>query len=275
MTNVETTYTGTATSGSLEYVEAAERGDLPLLPRERLWGFWEFTYANSALAIATWAFLIGGAVGLFVGPKEGIAAIVIGNIIGVILTALPTCVPAGKYGVEQFTLLRSQFGVNGSRLVYFLAVVFLTMGWIAVLGMMFGRSIDGLTALVSGGEAAPLGPKVMVAAIGAILLTWFVVAKGPTSIKFFNMVISPALVLLMGWMMYLILSKNSFSDLMAMKALAPPFEDNTLNFIIAIEVNLAAGFSWWPYIGNLAQYFLVGSALFAPYAFNQLSSIMK
>jgi len=253
MTNVETTYTGTATSGSLEYVEAAERGDLPLLPRERLWGFWEFTYANSALAIATWAFLIGGAVGLFVGPKEGIAAIVIGNIIGVILTALPTCVPAGKYGGEQFTLLRSQFGVNGSRLVYFLAVVFLTMGWIAVLGMMFGRSIDGLTALVSGGEAAPLGPKVMVAAIGAILLTWFVVAKGPTSIKFFNMVISPALVLLMGWMMYLILSKNSFSDLMAMKALAPPFEDNTLNFIIAIEVNLAAGFSWWPYIGNLGR----------------------
>lgn len=242
-----------APQGSNEYGEAAERGDLPLLPAERLWGFWEFTYANSALAIATWAFLIGGAVGLFVGPREGIAAIVIGNIIGVILTALPTCVPAGKYGVEQFTALRSQFGPNGSRLVYFLAVVFLTMGWLAVLSMMFGRSIDGLTALVSGGEANPLGPKVMVAAIGAILLTWFVVAKGPTSIKFFNMVISPALVLLMGWMMYLILSHHSFGELMAMKPLAPPFEDNTLNFIIAVEVNLAAGFSWWPYIGNLGR----------------------
>lgn len=253
MANADTTYTGHETSGSLEYIEAAERGDLPLLPRERLWGFWEFTYANSALAIATWAFLIGGAVGLFVGPREGIAAIVIGNIIGVILTALPTCVPAGKYGVEQFTMLRSQFGPNGSRLVYFLAVVFLTMGWLAVLSMMFGRSIDGLTALVSGGEAAPLGPKVMVAAIGAILLTWFIVAKGPTSIKFFNMVISPALVLLMGWMMYLILSHHSFGELMGMKALAPPFEDNTLNFIIAVEVNLAAGFSWWPYIGNLGR----------------------
>lgn len=253
MTNAEATYGKAAERSAPEYSEAAERGDLPLLPSERLWGFWEFTYANSALAIATWAFLIGGAVGLFVGPKEGIAAIVIGNIIGVVLTALPTCVPAGKYGVEQFTALRSQFGPNGSRLVYFLAVVFLTMGWIAVLGMMFGRSIDGLTALVSGGEAAPLGPKVMVAAIGAILLTWFVVAKGPTSIKFFNMVISPALVLLMGWMMYLILSRNSFGDLMAMQPLAPPFEDNTLNFIIAVEVNLAAGFSWWPYIGNLGR----------------------
>ena len=115
-------------------------------------GIWEFTYANSALAIATWAFLIGGAVGLFVGPKEGIAAIVIGNIIGVVLTALATCVPAGKYGAEQFVVLRSQFGPNGSRLVYVLAVVFLTMGWLAVLAMMFGRSIDGMTALVSGAK---------------------------------------------------------------------------------------------------------------------------
>ena len=71
-----------------DFRAAAERGDAPLLPTERLWGPWEFTYANSALAIATWAFLIGGAVGLFVGPKEGIAAIIIGNIIGVVLTSL-------------------------------------------------------------------------------------------------------------------------------------------------------------------------------------------
>ncbi|MEK1869080.1 MAG: thiamine permease, partial [Ensifer adhaerens] len=92
---------------------AAERGDAPLLPSERLWGFWEFTYANSALAIATWAFLIGGSVGLFVGPKEGIAAIIIGNIVGVVLTALATTTMTGRYGVEQFVALRSQFGYNG------------------------------------------------------------------------------------------------------------------------------------------------------------------
>ena len=122
----------------------AERGDTPLLPTERMWGFWEFTYANSALAIATWAFLIGGATALFVGPREGIAAIVIGNILGELLATFSTCVPCGKYGTEQFTFLRSMFGSNGSRLVYVLAVVFLTMGWLAVLGLMFGRSIDGL-----------------------------------------------------------------------------------------------------------------------------------
>lgn len=232
---------------------AAERGDAPLLPSERLWGFWEFTYANSALAIATWAFLIGGSVGLFVGPKEGIASIIIGNIIGVVLTALSITCIAGRYGVEQFVALRSQYGYNGTRLVYILAVILLTMGWLAVLAMMFGRSIDGLVVLTTGGEASPTGPKMMIAAILAILVTWFVVARGPTSIKFFNMVVSPALVVLMGVMLYLILSRYSFSELMELPALDPPFEDRHLNFIIAVEVNLAAGFSWWPYIGNLAR----------------------
>lgn len=232
---------------------AAERGDAPLLPSERLWGFWEFTYANSALAIATWAFLIGGAVGLFVGPKEGIAAIIIGNIIGVVLTALATTCMSGRYGIEQFIGLRSQFGYNGSRVVYVLAVVLLTMGWLAVLAMMFGRSIDGLMALSSGEAANPTGVKMIIAAVGAILLTWFIVAKGPTSIKFFNMVVSPALVILMVVMLYLILNQRSFSELLTLPALDPPFEDKTLNFIVAVEVNLAAGFSWWPYIGNLAR----------------------
>ena len=53
----------------------------------------------------------------------------------------------------------------------------------------------------------------IIAAIGAILLTWFIVAKGPTSIKFFNMVVSPALVLLMVVMLYLILSHHSIGEL--------------------------------------------------------------
>ena len=134
---------GVMSSKEKDFRAAGERGDAPLLPTERIWGIREFTYANSALAIATWAFLIGGAVGLFVGPKEGIAAIIIGNIIGVVLTSLAICVPAGKYGAEQFVILRSQFGTNGNRLVYFLAVILLTIGWLAVLAMMFGRSIDG------------------------------------------------------------------------------------------------------------------------------------
>ena len=38
-----------------------------------------------------------------------------------------------------------------------------------------------------------------------------------------------------------------------MPALDPPFDDRRVNFIIAVEVNIAAGMSWWPYVGNLAR----------------------
>ena len=232
---------------------AAERGDTPLLPSERMWGFWEFTYANSALAIATWAFLIGGATALFVGPREGIAAIIIGNILGVLLAAFSTCLPCGKYGVEQFTFLRSMFGSNGSRLVYLLAMVFLTMGWLAVLGLMFGRSIDEMGALLTGHPADPGGPLVLAAGLFAVLLTGVVVAKGPTSIKWFNTIVAPALVLLMGAMLYLILDRHSLAELLALPALDAPTGDKRTNFMIAVEVNMAAGFSWWAYLGNLAR----------------------
>jgi len=84
-----------------------------------------------------------------------------------------------------------------------------------------------------------LGGSVIVAAVGAILLTWFIVAKSPTSIKVFNMVVAPALFVLMVVMMFLILREKSFSDLMAMQALAPPFDNKTANFIVAIEVKLS------------------------------------
>ena len=40
---------------------------------------------------------------------------------------------------------------------------------------------------------------------------------------------------------------------MALPPLDPPFDNKTANFIIAIEVNIAAGMSWWPYLGNLAR----------------------
>lgn len=54
-------------------------------------------------------------------------------------------------------------------------------------------------------------------------------------------------------MLVLILSQHALGDLLALPAIDPPFKDKHLNFIIAIEVNMAAGFSWWPYISNLAR----------------------
>ncbi|MGP5257384.1 thiamine permease [Arthrobacter sp. MYb211] len=237
----------------MDYAIEAERGRAPLPPSKRLWGFWEYTWANAALAIATWGFLIGGSLALVVDVKQGLSAIVLGNVLGVLLVGLAVSVSAGKYGTEQYTFMRSVFGHHGSRLIYIVAMILLTVGWLVVLGIMFGRSIDSAVSVVLQREPEPTGWHIYAITLVAIAITAFVVAKGPTSIKVFNTIVAPALFLVMGVMIYIFLKDSSLAELLSLPALSQPFDSNAVNFMIAVEINIAAGFSWWPYLGNLSR----------------------
>lgn len=238
--------------GSASGSESAAFSDLPVLREERIWGAVDFTAINVALAIATWAFLIGGSTAIFVGMKAGIAAIVIGNVIAVSLMALATCLPSAKYGLEQYTALRSVFGLNGTRLIVFGFVAIIEMGWTAVLAIMFGRATTNISNAALGTNLGPNSLFVTLMALAAIGLSWFVLAKGPVSIKWMNNIVAPALAVVVVGMLILIFADRSWGDLLAAKPIEP-FGDRTLDFMIAIEFNLAAGFSWWPVMGSLAR----------------------
>ncbi len=236
---------------------------LPVLREERIWGFGDFTWVNIGLAIATWAFLIGGSTALFVGAKAGIAAIIIGNVIAVPLMALATCIPSAKYGLEQYTALRSVFGTNGTRLIVFGFVALIEMGWAAVLAIMFGRATTNVANEAFGTEAGPNGAFVVVMALVAIAISWFVLVKGPVSIKWFNRIVAPGLTLVTLVMLVLIFSERSWGEILAAEPIEP-FGDRLLDYMIAIEFNLAAGFSWWPVMGSLARLTTTQRASFWP-----------
>src|SRR5699024_11744396 len=120
--------------------EAAEN-ERPLLRQERIWTFRKFTGVNISLAIATWAFLQGGAVALYLGAKAAIASIVIGYAISVLLVSLAPCLPAAKYGIEQYVGLRSVFGVKGARVIMIVMTVLVMAAWTALLGIMAGNAL--------------------------------------------------------------------------------------------------------------------------------------
>lgn len=226
--------------------------DLPVLRNERIWGAGDFTAINVALAIATWAFLIGGSTAIFVGVRTGIAAVVIGNVIAVSLMALATCIPSAKYGLEQYTALRSVFGLNGTRLIVFGFVAIIEMGWVAVLAIMFGRATTNISNTTFATELGPNSLFVTLMALVAIAVSWLVLAKGPVSIKWMNNIVAPALAIVVVGMLILIFADRSWSELLAVEPIEP-FDNKALNFMIAIEFNLAAGFSWWPVMGSLAR----------------------
>ena len=246
-----------------EVEQEAQFGIIPVLPHERVWGFGDFTWVNVGLAIATWAFLIGGSMASFVNLREGIAAAVIGNVIAVALMALSTCVPSGKYGLEQYTLARSILGRHGVKIIVFVWLVAIEFGWANVLSVMFGRSSTHVVNELAHTSFGYSSLVVTAFAVLAIVISWLILAKGPVSIKWFNTIVAPGLFIIQIVMVILILHEKSWGQLTAIAPLEP-FGNRLLDFTIAVEFNLAAGFSWWNVMGSLARVTKTKRAAFWP-----------
>lgn len=227
-------------------------GSLPVTRDERVWNFTDFTWVNVGLAIATWAFLVGGATALMVGLAEGLLAMVIGNAIGVVMMLLASVVSSQRYGVEQYTVLRSVFGFGGVAVLVFTIILFTEMGWSSLLSVMFGRAVSQVSNQAFDTAIDPNGLVVTAFALVAIVVAWVILAKGPLTIRFFNRIVAPGLAVLTVGMLVLLLAETSVSELLDAAPLAP-FDDDRLNFALAVEFNLGVGFSWWPVMGSLAR----------------------
>ena len=241
----------------------AQFGILPVLPGERLWGFADFSWVNIGLAIATWAFLIGGSMSTLVDVKTGIAAAVIGNAISVALMALAVCPPSGKWGLEQYTALRSVFGRGGVRVIVLVWLVAIEVGWAAVLSIMFGRSTTHVLNSTSGTDFGPNALAVTGFAALAIVTAWLVLARGPVSIKWVNRIVAPGLFVVQLLMVAMLFGEFSWAELTAFQPSAST-GDTHLDFMLAVELNMAAGFSWWPVLGSLARVTKTRRASFWP-----------
>lgn len=224
----------------------------PTLPHERIWGFWSFTSVNVGLAIATWAFLTGGTIALFVGVEEAIAATIIGNLVGVALTSVGTCLPAQRYGLEQFTTLRTVFGGLGSRILVFALFPLAAAGWNAILAIMCGRALANVSNSLFGTSLTPDGGPVIGLSLAVLAVSWVLLVLGPVSIEWVNKIVAPALAVMTVGMAVVLLTDRSWAEMVAIPPL-DPIGDPGLDWMVAIEFGFGTGFSWWTIMGNLAR----------------------
>lgn len=241
-------------SRSLEQEIAAEAtyGSLPLLKKERVWGAGDFSWVTISLAIATWAFLTGGATVLLVGFIDGIATMLVGNSIGLAIMVLGSVLLSQRLGVEQYRALKSVFGIVGVGIVVFTVVLLIEMGWTSLLGVLFGRAFTEISNQAFGAGFEAYGPIVTVFALLAIVAGWIVLSRGPVTISRLNRFVAPGLIVVVVVMMVLLMSQHSWQELLDAPPMAP-FENEQLNFMMAVEFNLGAGLSWWPVMGTLAR----------------------
>jgi NCS1 family nucleobase:cation symporter-1 len=85
-----------------------------------------------------------------------------------------------------------------------------------------------------------------------IWLSYLICTRGVHLLKIANSIITPGLGLLVAFMFYLLLREHGWQAIAA----APPLDpspDPLINYLIAVELGIASGISWWGGIGFLAR----------------------
>ena len=223
-------------------------GRMPLLPSEREYGTLGANSTCFAYGVATWCFLTGGYVAELVGAVEALICLVAGNMIGVFLASLPLSFACQRHGLEQIDVCKPAFGPKGIVVVLFLYLINM-LGWSGLILVMFGNGIRNI-ALALGYDAGR-----GVVSIGVVLgigLSYLIVTRGVGMLNRFNGFITPGLVILVCFLFYMLLVGHGWEAITQAKPLAPG-PSPAINYLIAVELGIASGFSWWGGIGFLAR----------------------
>ena len=223
-------------------------GRMPLLPSEREYGTLGANSTCFAYGVATWCFLTGGYVAQLVGAVEALICLVAGNMIGVFLASLPLSFACQRNGLEQIDVCKPAFGPKGITVVLLLYLINM-LGWSGLILVMFGNGIRNI-ALALGYDAGP-----WVVSVGVLLgigLSYMIVTRGVSMLNRFNSIITPGLVILVAFLFYMLLDGHGWQAITEAEPLEPG-PSPALNYLIAVELGIASGFSWWGGIGFLAR----------------------
>ena len=165
------------------------------------------------------------------GFGKGLAAILIGHVIGCIMLFLSGVI-GGKLGKSAMETVKDSFGLHGGQLFAFLNVLQL-VGWTAIM------IYDG--ALAAGG-IFPVGQWVWCLVIGVLIIVWILI--GITNLGKINTIAMAAL-----FVLTLILAKIIFFSGNPMAATA----DDSMSFGAAVELAVAMPLSWLPLISDYTR----------------------
>jgi NCS1 family nucleobase:cation symporter-1 len=236
-----------STLDDLSRDEALQNG-WPRTRAERRWSGRVIFGTSIATAVATWCFIIGGFVSFYLTAVAGTLAILAGSLVGmlfIVLALLPVC---AKYGIDSAVSSRPQLGVRGSVLSVVL-VYASTLGWNIVLFVFMGRAT---TSIIKGFGGTPPGWITGAAGIAGILVSLYVLRKGPESLRDFGPPIAVLTLVLGVAVMALLIWKLGVGDLLEAPAVAPT-GSGRVNWASGVEVLIASNLSWWAYTGGIVR----------------------
>lgn len=228
----------------------AQSESMPVLKSERLYSGKDYTFVITGFACAAWCFITGGTLATWVGVTTAFWASIAGNIVAVILMCLATQVINTKYGVDAYTSVHCVLGSKGTKVFLILMSIFV-IAWLIILCMMAAKAIANIVLGLTGVDITT-GAIVIVLSIAVGLICWLVAWKGPEMLKKLSSIVAPIFLVILIFLVAAISMNYGWDTVLSAQPLAP-FDNDWLNFLVAFEFSMGAGFSWWPNMGGLAK----------------------
>ena len=234
-------------------LEAALAETLPLLPEERSWTFRDMLAVKSGLSIATWGFLFGGATGQLAGFVDGAIALFCGTAIGLGILFFALLLPVYRTGSESFVFMRSAFGPSGTSLLAVVLVMSVVPFNSAILSIMAGDATQEVLIGLEFLAPSPVWSVAQATALGVLAFSCLLAAQGSDTLRRFNLLVVPLLVLLSGGLLIAVFWQSGWQAVFSAQPPASPIDRET-RLMLAVELNIVAAMSWFGLVGNLMRY---------------------
>ena len=228
----------------------AQSESMPVLKGDRPYGTKDFTFVITGFACAAWCFITGGTLATWVGVTTAFWASISGNLVAVILMCLATQVINTKYGVDAYSSVHCVLGSKGTKVFLILMSIFV-IAWLIILCMMAAKAIGNIYLGFTGIDITT-GLPVVVLSILTGLVCWLVAWRGPEMLKRISGIVAPIFLVIMVFLIVAISTNYGWDTVLDAQPLAP-FDSEWMNFLVAFELSMGAGFSWWPNMGGLAK----------------------
>ena len=209
-------------------------GVLPVMSKEKLYGFLDAFLVLSGYCIATWSYTQGSYLATLVGFKQLLIGAFLGAILMLVIYQLPVILSV-RFGIDIWVWLRAAFGPVGI-LIMTVTIIIINYPWYAVCGDLFASSMINLVAFT--GIQLP-SPFHTILAVFCVAAGTFIAYRGLSAITWTTRILVPLLFLVGAVVVIVGFSSVPFDYIMNFRPQRPEGEVNIIPYIMSVEANFA------------------------------------
>lgn len=237
-------------NNQIENIEnEAYYGIVPLLHKERIYGFWDVLLVTGAWAIATWAYVHGGQIAQVLGLKQALSSTFFGMALAGLFISLVVIITT-RYGIDIWIYQRALLGYLG--LIIFAVIMLATqLGYDVINTEVFASSM--IKVIGSSGIQLSESWTPWIATICALLGAWIAI-RGPIAVRNATRIMVPMLILIGVIILVTVFTKFSITELLEIRPLySDEYGGTRENYMVVTEWNIAFIFGWFASMGIVSR----------------------